>query len=122
MSEISILDSDPEVIHKFKGHKKPVTCISFDPITKQVASSSDDHTIMIWNLSTKNIRCYSFNGHSDVVSSIDFSTNGNLLVSGSHDRNVRLWKPTVRGGSSCFRAHSGAVTCVKFSADNSWVL
>lgn len=121
MSEISILDSDPELAHKFKGHKKSVTCVSFHPGMKQIASSSQDNSIMLWNVEKKNVRCYNYSGHSDVVSSIDFSNNGNLLASGSFDRNVRLWVPTIRGGSTSFRAHSAALNCVKFSPDTSWV-
>lgn len=121
MSEISILNSDPELIHKFKGHKKAVTSVSFHPISKQLASGSNDCSIMVWNISPKNIRCYNFVGHTDIVTSIDFSLNGDLLVSASYDRNVRLWVPRIKGGTNCFRAHSAAIGCVRFTPDSSRV-
>jgi WD40 repeat protein len=103
-----------------KGHKKPVTGLCFDPDGKQFASSSEDHTIMIWN-SAQNIRSYSFLGHSDIVTAVEYSPNGKLVASCSQDQTVRIWVPTVKGVSTDFRAHTSAIRTLAFSPDSNKV-
>lgn len=121
MSEISILNSDPEVVKKFKGHKKAITSLAFHPNTTQLISSSRDNSLMLWNISSKTARCYNFSGHDDIVTSVDFSGNGDVFASASYDQNVRLWVPTIKGGSKSFRAHTAAVRTVVFSPDSTKV-
>ena len=43
---------DPELIHNFKGHKDTITGLHFNPSQKQVASSSLDGSVMLWNWNT----------------------------------------------------------------------
>lgn len=118
MTEFNIVNVDPALTHNFKGHKKQLTDISFHPDKKQLASSSHDNSIMVWNISSKNVRCYNFTGHTESVTSLEYSSNGQLLASASQDQTVRLWVPTVKGGSTSFRAHSAAVRSVTFSPDD----
>lgn len=108
---------EPCLQHTLKGHKKCVTSVSFHPGNEQLATSSTDGSVMVWNL-TKQIRCYKFLGHTDVVTDVDYSSTGRLLASASHDCTVRLWVPTVKGQSTDFRAHTAAVRSVSFSSDD----
>lgn len=120
MSEVSILNKDPTLTRKFNGHKKGIRSLSFHPNSNQLASSSDDHSVMIWNLA-KDMKCYRYSGHTDVVSDVEFSVDGNILASTSFDRDVRFWETTVKGTSSSFCAHTAAVRCLTFSPDNTKV-
>lgn len=117
MSSSGDVDNAISLELNLKGHKKPITAISFDPSTDRFASSSEDSAIMIWNLS-KNDRSYNFMGHSDVVTDIQYSKNGKLIASCSRDQTVRIWVAAIKGDSSNFRAHSSAIQTLTFSPDN----
>lgn len=121
MSQTRVNSDDPSLEHNFRGHKSTVTGLSFSSDNKQLASSSHDHSVVIWNLFSNSSRCYNFTGHTDVVTSVDFSPNAQLLASASQDRTVRLWVPTIRGKCMEFRAHSASVRTVSFSPDGTKV-
>ncbi|KAG8439548.1 hypothetical protein GDO86_005664, partial [Hymenochirus boettgeri] len=81
---------DPALQRHFKGHKDAVTCIDFSPDNKQLASSSADACIMLWNFKPQS-RAYKFPGHKELVTCVQFSPNGHMVASASKDRTVRLW-------------------------------
>mgnify|MGYP005984746455 FL=1 len=114
MSESDLTTENLVLKLNLKGHKKPITGISFDPDGRQFASSSEDKSIMIWNM-RENVRSYSFVGHSDIVTAIEYSPNGKLLATSSQDQTVRIWVPTLVGTSTEFRAHAAAIRTVTFS-------
>jgi centriolar protein POC1 len=41
---------DPTLERHFRGHRHAVTALAFNPAMKQLASSSLDSSIMVWNL------------------------------------------------------------------------
>lgn len=108
-----LLNHDPILEHNFKGHKGQILGLSFHPEIDQIASCSSEKSIYLWNL--KNVRCYNFTGHTDVVTGIEYSRNGRLMVSCSLDQYVRIWVPTIKGGSTHFKAHTSAIRTVSFS-------
>nr|CAD7455334.1 unnamed protein product [Timema tahoe] len=112
----STMGDDPTLERHFRGHRDTVTSLSFHPTTKQLVSSSNDNSIMIWNF-RQSVRAFRFEAHKDNVLDVSFSPSGNLVASASRDRSVRLWVPTVQGESAEFRAHSAAVRSVHFSPD-----
>ncbi|KAG0000372.1 hypothetical protein BGZ80_010757 [Entomortierella chlamydospora] len=53
-TEIRIVNmEDPEKCWSFKGHKKAVNSLSFDPLGEFLISSSCDGTVIVWNLKSK---------------------------------------------------------------------
>uniref|UniRef100_A0AAV2KXB4 POC1 centriolar protein homolog B n=1 Tax=Knipowitschia caucasica TaxID=637954 RepID=A0AAV2KXB4_KNICA len=111
----SVLE-DPALERHFRGHRGAVTCLSFNPNGKQLASGSADKSLMVWNLAPKS-RALRFTGHSDVITDLQFCPDGGLVASCSADRTVRLWTPCMKGESTVFRAHYSAVRSVSFSHD-----
>ncbi|KAJ4439632.1 hypothetical protein ANN_07760 [Periplaneta americana] len=107
---------DPTLERHFRGHRDSVTALAFNPTMKQLASSSLDSSIMVWNFRQMN-RAFRFKAHKDGVMDISFSPSGQLVASVSRDRSVRLWVPTVQGETGEFRAHTGAVRSIHFSPD-----
>lgn len=122
MAEICLNNTDPCLVHNFKGHKKPILSVSFHCDNRQFLSSSSDHSINMWNLDPKNTRCYNLTGHTDIVNCVRYCPNGQLFASCSHDRTVRLWVPSVRGESSYFTAHTAPVRCLAFSPTSDKVI
>nr|XP_033809026.1 POC1 centriolar protein homolog B isoform X3 [Geotrypetes seraphini] len=85
---------DPVLQREFRGHKNAVTSIDFSPDNKQLATSSLDTFLMIWNFKPPS-RALRFMGHTEGVMSIQFSPSGRLVASASLDKTVRLWLPTI---------------------------
>ncbi|KAJ1513088.1 POC1 centriolar protein A [Coelomomyces lativittatus] len=113
--------SDPTLERSFKGHKETVTGLAFKPSMTQLASCSNDCTVMVWNFKP-GMRPYRYIGHKAPVTSVDFSPSGNVLASASRDKTVRLWTPTIKGEVSLFTAHTAAVRRVQFSKDGNYLL
>lgn len=55
-----------------------------------VASGSEDSTLVIWDVSSKNI-LQRLEGHEGVVLGVDTHPDSSLLVSGGLDCTVRVW-------------------------------
>ena len=53
---------DPTLERTFRGHKDAVTCCAFNPNMKQLITSSNDNSLMIWNFKPQ-MRAYRFTGH-----------------------------------------------------------
>lgn len=118
---MSVRIEDPSIEHCFRGHKGIITGVAFDSTNKQIASSSEDKNIVLWNLSSNTSRCSVFSGHQDVVSSLQYSPNGHILATTSYDRTVRFWIPTISGKCTEFIAHTGPVRTLGFNNDGTQV-
>jgi WD40 repeat protein len=58
-----------------------------------LASSSEDKTVRIWNLTTNTCK-FILTGHTDIVRGLKQITP-NILASGSDDRTIKLWDITT---------------------------
>ena len=108
-------DFDPSLERTFRGHKGPVNSVVFKPDLKQLASGSEDGSVMVWNFRPQ-LRAYRFVGHTGAVNDVAYSPSGRLLASASDDQTVRIWLPNVKGDSSVLKGHTSAVRSVSFSA------
>ncbi|XP_069484101.1 POC1 centriolar protein homolog B-like isoform X2 [Ambystoma mexicanum] len=112
---------DPALLRHFKGHKDAVTSVDFNPDTKQLATSSLDTFLMIWNFKPQS-RAFRFVGHKEGVTCVQFAPSGQLVASASQDKTVRLWVPNMKGESSLFKAHTATVRSVNFSCEGQHVV
>ncbi|KAL5033564.1 hypothetical protein BDEG_21568 [Batrachochytrium dendrobatidis JEL423] len=112
---------DPTLERSFRGHKDVITGLAFKPSMTQLASTSMDHSVMIWNFKPQ-LRAFRFVGHKAPVTSVDFASTGQLLASSSRDKTVRLWTPNVKGDVTVFKAHTSTVRNVQFSKDSEQLL
>lgn len=88
--------------HPFKGHKKYVTSLSFEPFhlniaCKRFASSSKDHTVRVWNVNTGTCETV-ISGHSDAVECVRWGGTG-LIYTASRDRTIMVWAIDGHGPS-----------------------
>ena len=72
-----------------RGHTMAINRNMFSPDGKLIATSSDDHDIRLWDVSSGTSRVLS--GFSDEVWAIQFSPDSRLVVGGSKDGHVRAF-------------------------------
>ena len=88
--DLRVLTSSKTLGDDDKGHKAPVTSVSWFPnIEFLLASGSADNTIRIWN-SESGERLSLLEGHTEWVLGTSFNYNGTVLSSASWDKNIGM--------------------------------
>jgi|GEM_PF-3696483 len=72
------------------GHRGRITSLAVSRNGKYLASSSEDWTVILWDI-VKEKQIRGFHGHKAGVTSVDISPNGQYLVSSSNDETIRVW-------------------------------
>jgi len=92
------------------GHRKPVTALVWEPHHLNVAcdrfaTSSQDHTVKVWNANSRRIVC-SISGHTASVEDVRWGGSG-LIYTCSRDRTIRVWTLDDSGRPKIVRVLSG---------------
>lgn len=80
-----------------------------------LATSSDDTTIKLWDVTTGEC-LQTLWGHNSWVHCISFSPNGQILASGSRDQTVKLWDWHTGECLHTLAGHIGEVKTIAFSS------
>jgi hypothetical protein len=79
------------------GHTAVVSCVSFSPDGRRLASGSWDQTVCVWrtppevSLPPGDQVQLTLRGHTASVRSVSYSPDGRLLASAGGDKTVRVW-------------------------------
>ncbi|KAJ6798579.1 transcriptional corepressor LEUNIG-like protein isoform X4 [Iris pallida] len=93
-------------------HTLIITDIRFRPNSMQLATSSFDRTIRLWNAAEPSYCMNTFTGHSSKVTSIDFHPKKtDILCSCDGNGEIRLWNVSQY---SCSRVSKGGMAQVRF--------
>jgi WD40 repeat protein len=98
------------------GHTDTVTAIAFSPDSATLASASEDHTVRIWDVSTRKSLAR-LTGHTGPVKVIAFSPDGRTLASASEDHTVRIWDVGTRESLATLNSDTGEIRYLEFSPD-----
>ncbi|WP_372368674.1 protein kinase [Candidatus Uabimicrobium sp. HlEnr_7] len=103
-------------IRKYNGHKKDITCLTFDRTSNFICSGDKNKKILVWTLTNSQPK-YTLKKHSAQITNIHYSRKQDYIYSISSDRSLRLWN--LRSGKlvRSFDKHSTEVTAMAFSKD-----
>ncbi len=97
-------------------HTGQVLSIAFSPDGKLLATSSQDNSISIWDMSTRH-PISKLSGHTRAVYKVAFSPDGHRLASAGWDSVVRIWDVTTNQGLMTLDGHTDRVCGLAFSPD-----
>ena len=104
-----------------QGHHGTVWSVAFSPDGKRAVTADDDHTALIWNVTTGALE-RALKGHTDRVWYAAFSPDGARIVTASGDNTARLWDAATGAQLAVLAGHRDAVTFAAFSPDNALIL
>ena len=94
-------DGGLSTVRELKDHKDSVLSVRVSPNGKELATSSRDGTVLLYEFDNLDAPIV-LEGHEQKVYSVDFSPDSQVLGSAGTDRSVRLWLagayPKVYGG------------------------
>ncbi|XP_052152403.1 transcriptional corepressor LEUNIG_HOMOLOG-like isoform X1 [Oryza glaberrima] len=93
-------------------HAVIITDVRFRPNSNQLATSSFDRTIKLWNAADPGFSLHTFAGHCSGITSLDFHPKKtDLLCSCDSNGEIRYWNVSQL---SCMRAMKGGTAQVRF--------
>ncbi len=98
------------------GHTGGVWGCAFSPDGTLLATTSDDGTVRLWQVSDGTQHAV-LTGHTGGVWGCAFSPDGALLATTSDDRTVRLWDVAADAHATVLAGHNDWVTSCAFSPD-----
>ncbi|KAG0233891.1 hypothetical protein BGX31_004752 [Mortierella sp. GBA43] len=94
-------------------HTGGVMYLAYSPISGQLASSSEDYTVRLWDMDTEDCR-HVLRGHDGAVNMVIFS-RAEDLISASDDYTIKLWNIDSGECIHTFTGHSDRVVRIAFS-------
>ena len=107
------------------GEPLRIICMSFSPDGKILATGNWDHTIVLWDVDTKQqIAAFTElrNKVKNNVYTVSFSADGKILASGHGDGTVYLWNVLTRQQEAVFTGHTDPVRGLSFSPTDNKIL
>ena len=104
------------MLRTLQGHPDWIFSLAFSPDGTQLASSSDDTIVMLWDTTTWNLK-QTLDGHSRAVNTVAFSPDGKQLASSSRDQTIKLWDIATGSLDRTIEGHSAGIGQVCFSPD-----
>lgn len=108
---IIICDIVEKALKIIKNHTKEVRCICLSLDTSLVVTGSDDCSVIVWRIKTRETVTF-YNEHSSVINCLDLRKDNKIVVSGSDDHMIIVWDVEKNSLYAKFEGHTGPVKCI----------
>mmetsp|Transcript_5022 Transcript_5022/g.10878 ORF Transcript_5022/g.10878 Transcript_5022/m.10878 type:complete len:314 (-) Transcript_5022:377-1318(-) len=99
-----------EPLHKLRAHQGYILKCLISPDCQQLATTSSDKTVKLWNLDTFQLD-RTLMGHTRWVWDCVFSVDAAYLVTASSDHTARLWDLSSGDAIRTYSGHNKAAVC-----------
>mmetsp|Transcript_28775 Transcript_28775/g.81034 ORF Transcript_28775/g.81034 Transcript_28775/m.81034 type:complete len:313 (+) Transcript_28775:430-1368(+) len=99
-----------EPLHKLRAHQGYILKCLLSPDVRQLATTSSDKTVKLWNLDGFQLE-RTLTGHQKWVWDCVFSVDAAYLVTASSDTSARLWDLSSGEAVRCYNGHHKAAVC-----------
>jgi WD40 repeat protein len=103
-----------QFIGTINAHRGGITSVAFSPDGESVVTGSYDHTVKVWNLSTRT--SITLAGHNNVVNAVAVNPDGRTLASAGRD-GVKIWDLRTGREIGSIPGFSDWVQSLAFSPD-----
>jgi WD40 repeat protein len=103
-----------------QGHTAAVMTANFSPDGKQLATSSQDQTVKLWDAETGQL-LHTFTGHNHYTGRVIFNPEATRLATGSLDRTVKVWDLETRKELYTLSGPVASVWGIVFSPDGKFI-
>ncbi len=122
--EVVLVDAATRSITgKLIGHDEVVTSVAWKPDGTEIATSSLDKTVRIWDATTLKQKRL-IKDHVDAVYSVAYSHDGRFFASGSGDRTAKVYDAKDYSRMTTLSVHQDGISTVAFGAkgETLWTL
>ena len=109
-----------KVYMKLDAHRQLINNVQFSPYDRKVLSSSDDSTVIVWNLATRSGQ--HLLRHPDRVTYACFSPNGEYIASSCQDTAIRVFNAADGRLRYILRASKDPFGVAIFSPDTKFLV
>jgi WD40 repeat protein len=102
--------------HTLTGHKSTVSCGTFSPDGKVLATGSWDKAVKLWDVGSGQ-ELATLLGHTDGLRAVLFTPDGKTLITASDDRTVRFWDLNTHREIGQLPEQAAGVYCLSLSPD-----
>ncbi|KAM6160761.1 cilia- and flagella-associated protein 337 [Erethizon dorsatum] len=91
-NQLALLAMKNETSKRVKSHEKPVTCVLYNSLLKQIISSDAGSTVSFWMIDTgQKIKQFTGCHGNTEISTMALDANETRLLTGSTDGTVKIW-------------------------------
>jgi WD40 repeat protein len=103
-----------------RGHSRPVTCLTFSPDGRSLATASRDQTMKLWDVTSRHEE-FTVTSTTDRFTTVAFSPDSRRLAAAGQDRRVEVWDAATGRSLATLDGHGDEVTGAAFSPDGRWL-
>jgi WD40 repeat protein len=109
--------SDSKLLRELRGHKMPVSAVSFSWDKTRLATAGEDRLIRVWDLATGKLVA-TLEGHTDRIPALAWHpTDHRRLFSAGWDTTVRVWNAATAEPIILLNSHAAQVHALTLSDD-----
>jgi len=109
-----------ELDRTLRGHSSAISSVKFSPDGLNLASSSNDKTVKIWDI-VEGKPVTTLVGHSMGISDISWTNDSRFLATASDDHTVKLYDLRTNDEIHTFEGHENYVMCVDFDPTSNYL-